>query len=190
MTKEQTRKKIIKKTLELIGKKGYDKISARMVAREAKISVSTLFYHFPDGIFDILLSSFDVLREKLQMKKIFDDGEISDKEIFELLKRQLKIGREMSDVLMALESALYANPEHFKSKASEVSLDSNEDFMMMKKIYEKIIGQEIKIKLYIRLLSAWKALMHRHIILDNIFGSDDEFINMIFRIFRAIAMEE
>ena len=45
MTKEETQKKIIAKTLELIAKDGYSNVSARKIAREVGISVSTLFYH-------------------------------------------------------------------------------------------------------------------------------------------------
>jgi AcrR family transcriptional regulator len=190
MTKEETQRKIIEKAFELIGKHGYNKVSARKIAREVGISVSTLFYHFPEGLIDILAKSVGFFTEKLKLKEIFLDGEISDKEIKEFFLRQLKISHEMKDLSFALESALLADPEHFKDKAKRVNKTDHEEFLMIKKIYDKIIGRELKISMFSKLISIWKGLLRRHIIFDNLYGSDEEFINMMFKIFHAVASEE
>ncbi len=190
VTKLDTKKKIVKKALELIAKKGYNNVSSRMIAREVGISVSTLFYHYPEGLIDILLDSYQFFEIELKLKDIFFDGKITDEDIKSFFHRQLKMGRKMKDLIFALESALFADPEYFKSKSSKVVNEDLEELMMVKKLYEKIAGNEISMGLLFKMISVWKALVRRHIIFDNIYGSDEDFTNMMIKILRAIANED
>ena len=55
----ETKNKIIKVAKELIIKNGYSNISSRRIAKESKLSIGTLFYHFPKGKLSIL---YEIIR--------------------------------------------------------------------------------------------------------------------------------
>jgi len=191
MPKEETQRKIIEKAFELISKLGYNNVSARRIARDVGISVSTLFYHYPEGLIDILVGSVGYFQEKMQIKKVALKDQVTEKDLYEFFHRQLILGRKMRTLTFALESALFADPEHFNQKANKIlSKGEPEEFKEMWRIYEKVIDKKLKIGLFKKLISIWKALLRRHIIFNNIYGSDEEFINMMLRILRAAAEED
>ena len=109
MVKKPTKKRIIEKALELIGKFGYNNVSSRQIAREVGISVSTLFYHFPEGLLDILLHSYDLFEDELQIK--IDDTELFNQYKAIILKySQLEILKE-AGILTSKNTTLYWEPD-------------------------------------------------------------------------------
>ena len=56
MKKYGARELIIQTANKLVGKNGYANTSIIEIAKQADISVGTLYYHFPRGKIDILLA--------------------------------------------------------------------------------------------------------------------------------------
>jgi AcrR family transcriptional regulator len=70
--------RIIDTAIELISRKGYSEVSSREIAREADISVGTLYYHFKEGKPEILIASANKLKELLNVEEILEDGEVDE----------------------------------------------------------------------------------------------------------------
>ena len=57
--KEETVKKIYEAFFKLVLEEGYHKASTNKIAKEAKISIGTLYHHFPDGKKEIIKKYFE-----------------------------------------------------------------------------------------------------------------------------------
>ncbi|MBN1801292.1 MAG: TetR/AcrR family transcriptional regulator [Candidatus Lokiarchaeota archaeon] len=179
--------KIINTTLKLISETGYGNLSARKIARKVGISVSTLLYHFPQGKFSILTRFSEKLTEELKLEEILSDGVITDEELRFFFLRDLDLARKMRPMIIALEIETLSKPDLYlaygEKHATNVNIDS------FKIIIEKVAGKPVNESQFKKALSVWKALIRRHVIFRNLFGSDDEFIDMILKVIKALTMD-
>ena len=52
---------------------------------------------------------------------------------------------------------------------------------------EKFAGKKISIERATTMQQVLKAIMRRHVVFGNLFGSDDEFLDLFFKIAKAVA---
>lgn len=57
------------------------------------------------------------------------------------------------------------------------------------KMMERFAGKKISIEKANTMQKVLKAIMRRHVVFGNLFGSDDEFIDLFLKIARAIAKD-
>jgi AcrR family transcriptional regulator len=176
---------IIDTAIELISQKGYSEVSSREIAREADISVGTLYYHFKEGKPEILMASANKLKELLNVEEIIEDGEVDDEEIRQFFFKDLDLARQLKPFLIAMEIEILKNPDHYIDQLDKYIMF--EEIKPFKKFFEGIAGKEIKEENFIKILSIFKVLIRRHVIYRNIFGSDEDFMNMMVTIIRALA---
>lgn len=184
---DSIKKKIIDTTLKLISETGYGKLSARKIARKVGISVSTLLYHFPQGKFSILTEFSKRLAEELKIEEILSDGIITDEELRIFFLKDLDLARKMRPMIIALEIETLSKPDLYIAYGDQNAIDINID--SFKKIVEKIAGKPVNQLQFKKAISVWKALIRRHVIFRNLFGSDDEFIDMLMKVIKSLTIE-
>ncbi|TXT60320.1 MAG: putative Fatty acid metabolism regulator protein [Promethearchaeota archaeon] len=185
MNDVSAKRKIIDKAIELISAKGYHNLSTREIARKAGVSDGTLYYHFPKGKLSILINLSEELMNDLDYYEIMEDGVVTEEEVTRFFMKDLDLARKMREFIIAMEIELLEKPDFYLNYSQKfASIDRLEPF---KKIVEKIVGRKINTHTLSKIMAIWKALLRRHVIFRNLFGSDQEFMNMMKKIFRAVA---
>lgn len=188
LNESSAKRKIIETAIELISQEGYANVSTREIARKAGVSDGTLYYHFPKGKLSILFNLSSEMVEDLGYYEIMEDGVITDDEVRKFFMKDLDVAREMREFIIAMEIELLEKPDFYINYSQKfASIDKLEPF---RKIVEKIVDKKIDKHTLVKIISVWKALLRRHVIFRNLFGSDKEFMEMMKKIFRAIVKEE
>lgn len=193
MRESKAKQTIVKTAMKLIEKKGYSNLNVNEVAYVAEVSVGTLYYHFPKGKTDILT---EIMAQKMKsyMKK-FNEQEGMDSlknmsledALRWIFKKVIELRRPDRHFLLALQSEMLTNPdelpeflEKYQSSTglrqgmgviSEIILQSKD--IDLKKLAER---QEPILKLV-------GLLMSYQIMFPGYFGDDNEFVDLILRIF-------
>ena len=178
-------KEIIEMTLKLISEEGYSKVSARKIAREVGISVSTLFYHFKGGKLEILSKLTSKFKDYLKLDEILSDGVVDEDEIRQFFYKDLDSARRMRPFLIAMDIEMLNNPDFYLSQAKNISF--GKEITPFRRFFEGIAGKEVSDDKFMKILAVFKILLRRHIIMRNFFGSDDEFMEMMVNIIKALA---
>jgi hypothetical protein len=124
------------------------------------------------------------LSEFLNIDEILKDGIVEEDEIREFFYKDLDFGRKIRPLIIAMEFELLKDPDKYISKAEEyLLLESMDKF---RKFFEGIVGKKLSDDEFMKILMVFKVLVRRHIIFRNVFGSDEEFMQMLLKILRAI----
>jgi hypothetical protein len=121
----------------------------------------------------------------LKLDEILSDGVVDEKEIKQFFYRDLDAARRMRPFLIAMDLELLKNPDFYLSKIKDFSF--GQDINIFQRFFEGIAGRELSDEKFLKILSIFKILIRRHVIMRNFFGSDDEFIDMMVKIIRALA---
>ncbi|MHA2036159.1 MAG: TetR/AcrR family transcriptional regulator [Promethearchaeota archaeon] len=182
-----TKEKILNIAEELIENKGYVNVSARNIAREAEISVGTLYHHFPRGKMEIVLAIGEKYSDLLGMSEFLADPDADPRA---WLRKNLELNQKKKAFITAMEIEAMSRPNEVQTlinenveKRKETQKSLIQAFNMM----EKFAGRKISIERAKTMLKVLKAIMRRHVVLGNLFGSDDEFIELFLKIARAVA---
>lgn len=93
-----TKQKILKSTVSLFAQAGYEGISMRKIAKEAKIASSVLYYYFTDK--DILLKyMFDTINSELGVSR---SDLPKQKTASEMLKQRIRFQLEHAEQIVAV----------------------------------------------------------------------------------------
>ncbi|MFX1236614.1 MAG: TetR family transcriptional regulator [Promethearchaeota archaeon] len=186
MSQIEGKKKILSVAMDLIMKHGYSAISVRRIAREAKISIGTLYYHFPNGKVSILyniMGNFGTQFMELIDFSDFDKLLKSPERIRKFLIESMKQFREISPLIKGFEVELLtnkkflANSKEIIDKRDEASKDFISNFV--ETYIPNFIGKEHLLTIFGKILI---NIMYVQIILDNFYGTDDDLIEVILKI--------
>lgn len=184
--KTSAKEKVIEVTEELIEKKGYTNVSARTIAKDAEISVGTLYHHFPNGKIDVLLALAEKYSDILEIKEFLSDP---NADLRTWLQKDLRLSQKKREFITAMEIEVMSRPDDFKSlfsKSIELREENQEAANVAYKMMEKFAGKKISNKKAYKMILVLKSLIRRHVVFGNIFGSDDEFIDLLLTIIQAI----
>jgi AcrR family transcriptional regulator len=197
MRKSAAKQRILEVADNLIREKGYATLNVNEIAHQAKVSIGTLYYHFPKGKSSILLETranmndefiadFEKELEKggyLEDSKDFKDG--LKKVLFVLLK----LHRKNRQFLIAMEGEIFTNIETYLEAIDNVDLDDlfleeinaylHPIKELMKRFPKESVSTEGKEKQVHKVID---TLIHRHIYFGYNFGTDEEFIDMLTKI--------
>jgi len=181
-TKTSAREKALVVAEELIENKGYANVSARTIAKQAKISVGTLYHHFPRGKPDILQAIGQKYSDVLGMKEFIEDPNADPTK---WLQEQLNLSQKKRAFLTAVELEGYAHADEFAALfGARIRKDRKAHQMM-----EKLAGKKLSKKKSFNMILVLKTLIRRHVVFGNIFGSNNDFIELLLKIARAIVEE-
>jgi len=204
MRKSAAKRRILEVADNLIREKGYATLNVNEIAHQAKVSIGTLYYHFPKGKSSILLETRANMADEsianlekelgkeqyLEASKDFKDG------LRKFLFVLLKLHRRDRQFLIAMEGEIFTNMETYLEAIDNVDLDDlflkeiNASLHpikeLMKRFPKENVSTEGKEKQVHKVID---TLIHRHIYFGYNFGTDEEFIDMLTRIVYALLRE-
>jgi len=182
-----TKEKILDITEELIENNGYVNVSTRTIAKEVGISVGTLYHHFPRGKMEIVIAIGEKYSEILGMSDFLDNPNADPRS---WLHKNLELNQKKKAFITAMEIEAMSRPDKVQALIIENIEKRKETQKRLSQAYEmmsKFAGKKISIERAKTMQKVLKAIMRRHIVFGNLFGSDDEFIDLFLKIARAIA---
>ena len=186
----ETKDKILKVAKELIVKNGYSAISSRRIAKESKISVGTLYHHFPNGklsiLYEIILSFGNDFIKNFDISKVgrLDNPEVGKAYLFKYLESH----RKFAPLINGFEIEILTNKNAIKDleKLMQCNEKNRLDIFLKNlflKFYPNIKEPEKTFFIVGRICT---SLIHTHIILDNFYGTDEEFIDILYRMLSGL----
>ena len=186
-SKSLTKEKIIGVAEELIENKGYVNVSARTIAKVVGISVGTLYHHFPRGKMEIVLAMGEKYSEILGMSEFLADPNADPRA---WLRKNLELNQKKKGFITAMEIEAMSRPDAVQALIIEniaKRKETQKSLIQAFKMMERFAGKKISIEKAKTMQKVLKAIMRRHVVFGNLFGSDDEFIDLFLKIARAIA---
>ncbi|MHA2214136.1 MAG: TetR/AcrR family transcriptional regulator [Candidatus Thorarchaeota archaeon] len=197
MRKSKAKQSIVKTAQKLIEKKGYSDLNVNEVAYVAKVSVGTLYYHFPKGKTDILaeimsrkLESFvEEFNRQLGVEKLLEKGMSLDDTLRWIFKKVIELRRPDRQFLSAIQSEMLSNPDEIMEFTEKYqTTDGLQQAMgILSEVMIKTVKPEMinlgemgdKQETIQRLVG---LLMSYQIIFPGYFGEDDDFVDLAVRV--------
>jgi len=201
MRKSAAKRRILEVADNLIRERGYATLNVNEIAHQAKVSIGTLYYHFPKGKASILLETranmadefiadFEKELEKegyLETSKDFKDG------LRKFLLALLKLHRKNRQFLIAMEGEVLTNMETYLEAVENLDLDdlfleeTNASLHPIKELMERFPKESVSTKGKEKQVhKVIDILIHRHIYFGYNFGTDEEFTEMLTKIVYAL----
>ena len=200
MRESKAKKKILQVADEMFRQIGYSDLNVNEIAHGAGVSIGTLYYHFPEGKKSILMEIrsgiFDhyekVFAERLDPERL--QGAASLDEGLELLFETLiDIHRGERLVLAAMEVEVLSNLTSYTKVAESIVMEDlmESDARPVMGVLEALLGRFAGEGLAldgrgVRVNKVIDVLVHRFVYVESMFGSEQEFIDMMIRIVRAL----
>ena len=203
MKKRGARDLIIQTANKLVDKTGYANTSIIEIAKQADISVGTLYYHFPRGKIDILLAltreiaqDFKEEAKVLGFKEGMDFSSIKEAMMY-YLSLIVKLHKKYRLTLAAWESEILSNLDYYLKLRNEMDLEKEAENEMyffikeMKELIKKFPNENLSLKgkekqLYI----ITQAIIHKYTYDNYGFNSDEELIDILLKIILTILRDK
>lgn len=200
MRESKAKKRILETADQMFNKVGYADLNVNEIAHEADVSIGTLYYHFPDGKFSILM---EIRRKRAEhyernLAEKFDSEGLQSAESFDaglefFLKNLIEIHREERLILAAMDSKVLSNLIAYDKVAESVDVKAlmESDARQVMGILQALIdmypeegltlkGKEVMVNKVI------DVLLHRFVYVESTFGSEEEFIDAMKKMIRAL----
>lgn len=201
MRKSKAKQSIVKTAQKLIEKKGYSNLNVNEVAYVAKVSVGTLYYHFPKGKVDILAEIMsqktegyvEGFNQELGVEKFLEKGMSLEDSLRWIFKKVIELRRTDRHFLSAVQSEMFSNPNDYMEllKKYQSTDGLRQAIGILAEVMMKTAKSEAKILGEMgdrqdRVQRVLGLMMIYQIIFPGYFGDDDEFVNLALRIFFEI----
>ena len=106
------------------------------------------------------------------------------------LRKNLELNQKKKAFITAMEIEAMSKPEEVQELISEnieKRKETKNSLINAFKMMEKFAGKKISIERAQLMQKVLKAIMRRHIVFGNHFGSDEEFIELFLKIAKAVA---
>ncbi|MFX0054872.1 MAG: TetR/AcrR family transcriptional regulator [Promethearchaeota archaeon] len=201
MRKSKAKQGIVNTAEKLIRKKGYSSLNVTDIAYVAKVSVGTLYYHFPKGKVDILA---EIMSQKLEgfvedfnkqagVEKVLEKGMALDDTLRWFFNKIIELRRPDRHFLAAIQSEMLDNPSDYIAFVKKYqSTDGLQQAMgilseaMMKAAESGEVNIGKVAENLDRIQRVVGLLMSYQIIFPGYFGDDEEFVDFALRVFLEI----
>ncbi|MFX1322341.1 MAG: TetR/AcrR family transcriptional regulator [Promethearchaeota archaeon] len=189
MVQIEGKEKILKVAEELIVKNGYNTISARKIARDAKMSIGTLYHHFPNGklsiLYEIILSYRNEFLEDFDFSKIeqFDNPEIAKDYLITIIEQH----RKFAPLIKGFEVELLTNKKLLVDldnliKSQEIRFEKFFTDIILR-FYPDIKEPEKTFSIITRIFT---TIIHTHVIFENFYGTDDDLVEILYKMLTGL----
>ena len=197
MRKSKAKQSIITTAQKLIEKKGYAELNVNEVAYVAKVSVGTLYYHFPKGKIDILAEIMSTRLEEfvenfgkqMQDENIIKEGMGLEDALRMVIKKVLEVRKTDRHFLLAIQSEMLANPDEYEEFVEKYQTSTGLQ-QAMGALSEILLAADLDMK---KLASRQQTiqrlvglLLSYQIMFPGYFGNDDQFVELATSIFLDI----
>jgi AcrR family transcriptional regulator len=200
MRKSEAKERILRTAEKAIRKKGYTNLNVNDIAYLAKVSIGTLYYHFPDGKTSILAellsrmqqNAFETSGSLLKSDELLQ-GKTFDEVLSRLLRAVLDVRRNDRHFLAAVQIEMLSDLDKYENVVE--SLESLESMTQGWKMFVEFIDnlskmfpdESIDIKGHETLIERMiGTLMTYQIMFPGYFGADNEFVANLVSMLRAI----
>jgi AcrR family transcriptional regulator len=200
MRESKAKKKILQVADEMFRQVGYASLNVNEIAHEAGVSIGTLYYHFPEGKISILMEIRGRIADeyKRRLSEKLDAERIGEAASFNeglewLLDILIGIHRKERLVLAAMDSEVLSNLASYDQVAESIVVEDlmESDAKPVVGVLEALLsrhpeegltlkGREAKVNKVVDIL------IHRFVYVESMFGSEQEFIEMMIKIVRAL----
>ena len=200
MRKSEAKERILRTAEKTIRKKGYTNLNVNDIAYLAKVSIGTLYYHFPDGKTSILAELLSRMQQKAfeaSGSLLKSDELLKGKSFDEILRRLLRavldVRRNDRYFLAAVQIEMLSDLDKYENVVE--SLESLESMTQGWKMFVEFIDnlskmfpdESIDIKGHETLIERMiGTLMTYQIMFPGYFGADNEFVANLVSMLRAI----
>ena len=181
--KENTIKKIYGAFFKLVLEEGFHKASTNKIAKEAGISIGTLYHHFPNGKKGIIRKYFensvDITFDFEEFKN-FNMSNMTN--IFRgFVSNVLRNHRKNKAYNIAFRSAILSDIKLAKSHEERVTEISTTLTMKLQESSDffKSIDQKRLIRSFILIYNIVNAMVYHHIVFMDLFQKDEDFIDYL-----------
>jgi AcrR family transcriptional regulator len=200
MRESKAKKRILETANRMFNRVGYANLNVNEIAHEASVSIGTLYYHFPNGKISLLM---DIRRqraehyennfaEKVDLEQLSGTSSL-DEGLELLLKSLIDIHREERLVLAAMDSEVLSNLVSYDWVAESVDVKDlmESDAKPVISVLEFLLEMHPEEGFNLGEKSAGinkvvDVLIHRYVYMESTFGSEEEFIDILIRIIRAL----
>ncbi len=179
---------------ELVNRDGYDKLSTRHIAKAAGISVGTIYHYFPGGKHSIAMGFLERLTQGIFDPSLFmaAKDEMSLKALYtDFTSRHLASHRENLEIHRALDQAILADKavrEH-NSEVIMMNLRSAAEELMKRGLYREASAPNVAGR-FLRNFKLIEAVVHRHLLVEPLFESDEELVDFLSKILLLLHRDE
>ncbi len=200
MRESKAKNRILEVANTMFKKVGYSELNVNEIAHEAGVSIGTLYYHFPKGKISILMDMREQIagnykkrfQGKLNLEHLNTVTSVNDG-LKLLIKTLIDIHREERLVLAAMESEVLSNLVSYDQVTESINVENliESDVTPVSEVLKTLnnkFPQEV-LNLDGRETIANKIidiLIHRFVYVESIFGSEDDFINIMTKIAHAL----
>jgi|SRR5271157_1172823 len=166
----------------LINLKDYNAINIREIAKEAGVSIGTIYLYFPDGKEGIIheMMIYDVA--KIVPNSLIDTINTTDfgNFLFQFLNNYYDFHEQYKNIILTIERARMNRPDLFTEPNSMINSESENIVLALEKnpktksIIEKFSSPEHFRKEFSQVMRIIDGIIHRHILYFPIFESKDE----------------
>jgi AcrR family transcriptional regulator len=198
MRKSKAKQSIVVTAQKLIEKKGYSNLNVNEVAYVAKVSVGTLYYHFPNGKVDILAEIMsrktegyvENFKRNVGLEKVLEMGMNLEDTIRWFFKKVIELRRTDRQFLSAIQSEMFSNPDDYMELVKKYQ--NTDGLQQAMSILSEAMMQTAKSETsnldkdrakQDRIQRVIGILMIYQIIFPGYFGNDDDFVDAATRLF-------
>ncbi|MFW9992659.1 MAG: TetR/AcrR family transcriptional regulator [Candidatus Odinarchaeota archaeon] len=190
--------KILETTINLVINYDFERVTIRQIAKEAGVSVGTVYLYFPAGKEDIVKNMVSYVRLSLQSDGYSTSMKNLDlnSAVHEWLGRSLAFHQENRAILLAFEKASLKRPGLFQDVNLAIETEALKDSREWERLPEI---QEAMQKLNRNMdemrnavMQAGRiidALVHRHVLFSKLYRDDAQLIEVLTRIFRELVLK-
>ena len=200
MRKSKARQRIVETAEEMFRRTGYASLNVNEIAHGAGVSIGTLYYHFPEGKLSILMEIRRRVAETYErgFEESLDLGRIIEAPSFDeglglLLESLIEVHREARLILAAMDSEVLSNLASYDGVAGSVSVeelmesDARPVVGVLEALLERHPGEGLRLDgMGARVSKVVDVLIHRFVYVESTFGSEEEFVEMMVRVVRAL----
>jgi len=179
---------------ELVNRYGYDKLSTRHIAKAADISVGTIYHYFPGGKHSIAMGYLERITQDLFDPEMFkaagDERGLTI--LYEgFIRSHLASHRENMEIHRAIDQAILADEgvRKFNSDVIRMNLRSAAEKLMRRGLFSDAPRPEVAMR-FLRNFKLIEAVVHRHLLVEPFFDSDEELVDFLSRILLLLHRED
>jgi len=181
--KEATIKKIYEIFFKLVLEEGFHKASTNKIAKEAKISIGTLYHHFPEGKKGIIRKYFENSVEtsfNLEEFKKFNMSNIAS--VFrQFALNVLRNHKENKAYNIAFRSAILSDEslaQAHKERVVEISTGIVKELQETSEFFKSREKKRL-IRSFVFIYNIINAIIYHHIVFMDLFQNDEDLIDYI-----------
>jgi len=151
---------------ELVNENGYEKLTARQIAKRANISVGTIYHYFKEGKPAIAASLYE--KNLLETHNLDSITGYQKPDLKAQVTSHLEHHKQNKELYRAFDQAIYSHSEVFselKRKRDEILSEEIDDTVLL----------QTTVRIYVTV----DALIHRHLFVEPLFESEEELIEYL-----------